>query len=125
MREDSSPQGTESHQAGLSRRRLALDGNPVMQPVFVVGSLLSPNGYLVSGYGSTVYVSGNKNKYVNASTALDVSIEQYLDFREDYFYSTALQLGYSYSVCDGNNTHYTIDPSYVTDLYSQCAAKNG
>jgi hypothetical protein len=115
------------HSEEFHHRRLAIDGNPVLQPVFVAGTLTTspPDAYLISGYGSTVYVSGGNNKYINASTALDMSIEQYLDFREDYFYSTTLQLGYSYSVCNGNNTYYTVDPSYVTDFFSQCSAKNG
>eukprot|EP01034_Spumella_vulgaris_P022999 gene22999-29185_t len=109
----------------IAHRRLALNTNPVYQPAFVVGSLNPTGGYLVSGYGSTVYVSGNNNKYINATTALDMSIDEYLDFRGDYFYSTTVQLGYSYSVCNGNNTHYTVDPSCVTDFYSQCGEKNG
>lgn len=110
--------------SGSNSNHRRLMDNLVLQPAYVVTSLQS-GVHLTKGYGQTIYIADGNNAYINATDSSDLMIEEYLDFRSHYFLTTAVQLGYSYSICNGNNTHYTVTPSLVTDFYSQCGQKNG
>lgn len=47
------------------------------------------------------------------------------NFHGKYYTATRLQLAYSYQICNGEYTNYTIDNTLTSTFYKQCADKNG
>ena len=98
--------------------------NWIMQPVINLG--FCEGSSLSQGYGNTVYLSSTASpfasRYYNISSG---QFEQYDRLREDYFLTTAVEVGYSFAACNGKVLNVSVDPTISTDYKDKCDDING
>jgi len=119
------PQHTlHTHRAG-HQQLTAGPNNYIFQPAVNLG--FQSGVSLQRGYGSTVYVTSDSAPYVSSYYNVTSGVfERYDSLRDDYFMTTAVELGYSFAVCNGavlNDT--SVDPTVSTSYKDICDDING
>jgi len=72
--------------------------------------------------GDTIYFSLSNNSYYNISSS---QIESYTGLFSDYYTVTAIQLAYSFSICNGEVGNYTIVANTEGSFSDSCDEING
>jgi hypothetical protein len=75
-----------------------------------------------------LYFNGGSFEFFNVSSSstqkYDENENDYFQ-KNDFFYATAIELAFSYSVCNGNNSYFVVDFALSNSFTSQCATING
>jgi hypothetical protein len=70
-----------------------------------------------------MYFTGGSHQYYDTlNNEFDIEIEKMNDY---YYYATHIQVAYSYQICNGNFSKYSIDYSLATSFRKKCNNDNG
>jgi hypothetical protein len=98
------------------------DNNDVIQPSYVVDYYSKGTFATLMQDENILYLNGGDFEFFNLTCA---STQTKKNFRSDFYYATAIELSFSYSVCNGNNSFFVVDYSLSNSFTSQCASING
>jgi hypothetical protein len=110
-----------AHTGSSTKQTMAGSGDvAVVQPSENLGEYKGIN--IISAGNNIIYfANGNKYYYNITSDTFDTLGE----FRENYFYATAIQLAFSYGICNEVIVNYTINTGSTSDFFDQCQDSNG
>lgn len=81
--------------------------------------------YMSRGFNGLLYFNDGNMTYFNTSSSTFDRYDDDNPIRSDHYYTTAMQLAYSYGICDEKADSYLVDPDLSSDFADYCSEKNG
>lgn len=77
---------------------------------------------LTTGRDQNIYLANGNHQYIDTLTK---TVKRYEDLGTSSYYATAIEVGFSYQVCNNVLSNYTIDYETSSSFYAACQQYNG